>query len=509
MPQQVLVKAFYGLELTTDAELDAWAVLNGSCVYDDLGYVTEIVRIPYKPQEYRTLVGLLGRRAGKSYIMCFILLYEILFGGHFQDAEKGVPIVVVYVAQDLYTAKQNMRYIRVLAQKNPRLAKEIVGDHADKVEFKNGIVIIPEPPTIKTGRGVAIPVLVMDEIAFWYNTTDSANPDYEVLNALKFAQLQFSHPKLLMISTPYTEEGLLWQYWRAGTNGENLPKDDPKKGQYKNALVVNSSTAGMQNPVIKTRETLEQLQASDPQVFIRESMARFVASESNFIQGSLIDECTDRGVKRRFKVDIEKNARFEPSYVAVMDPAFRNDDFAFSIGHMDGRGYVIQDFLHVWTPEKKGAGNLQPDVVMAQVGQFLKEWQIPVVYSDQYQLDSLQQLARQHGFSIVETQFNARSKAKIYGSLEKMLHSKRIRFLDVPEIRQQLSQLNKKNTALGSVQIAAPPGKKDDIATVCALLAHITMQYHPTILAEKKEPSLYEHLVNQHKRNTKERAWDF
>ncbi len=509
VPQQVMIKAFYGMPLIGDRERDAWAVLNGSCVVDELGYVTSVTQIPYHPQEFHTLVGLLGRRAGKSYIMCFIVLYEILFGGHLAHVEEGQDTIVVYVAQDLATAKANMKYIRLLAAKNPRLLAEIDGDHTDKIVFKHGITVQPEPPTVKTGRGIAVPVLIMDEVAFWYKTSDNANPDYEVLNALAFAQTQFAHPKILMISTPYTEEGLLWEYWRAGTNGQWKLPDDPKKAEFKGALVLNASTAAMENPKIKTRDTLVRLQASDPQIFIRESLARFVSSESNFIQGSLIDALTDKGVKRRWKAEIEKNSRIDPSYVAVMDPAFRNDDFAFSVGHLDGKGIVVQDFLHVWTPDKKTDTKLDPNMIMAQIGQFLKEWQIPVVHSDQYQLDTLQHIARQHGFAIVETSFNARSKAKIYGSLEKALHAKRIRLLDVPEIRQQLSQLNKKNTALGNVQIAAPPGKKDDVATVVALLAHVALQYVPTILTEKKEPSLFERLVSQTAKKHKERVWDF
>lgn len=509
VPQQVLVKAFYGLPLETQDERDAWAVLNGLCEFDALGYPTTILDCPYEPKEYHTLVGLLGRRAGKSYVMCFIILYEILFGGHFAHVDDGIPVIVVYVAQDLATAKTNMRYIRVLAQKNPRLAREIVGDHTDRIEFKNGIIVQPEPPTIKTGRGIAVPVLIMDEVAFWYKTSDNANPDYEVLNALAFSQTQFSHPKILMISTPYTEEGLLWEYWRAGTDGQFLASDDPQRAEYKDALVLTAPTAAMKNPKIKTRDTLARLQASDPQVFIRESLAKFVSSESNFIQGSVIDAVTDKGVKSRSKAEIERGSRIDPTYVAVMDPAFRNDSFAFTIGHTDAKGVVIQDFLQVWSPDKKAGLKLDPNIVMAQVGQFLHQWQIPVVYSDQFHMDTLQYIARQHNFAISEVTFSSKSKAKIYNSLEKALHAKRVRFLDIPEIRQQLSQLNKKNTALGTVQIAAPPGKKDDVATVCALLVHMAQQHMPTILVEKKEPTLFERLSGQIQRKNKEDRWAF
>lgn len=507
VPQQTVIKAFYGLPLVSEAEQRAWAVLNDSCEYDDLGFVTAWTPVEYVPKERKIVVGLLGRRGGKSLIMSFILLYECLFGGHLAHTQPGQDVIVPYVAQDLATAKSNMRYVSLLANKVPALAKEIATDSRDKITFKNGITIQPEPPSIKTGRGVSIPVLVMDEVAFWYKMAENANPDYEVLNALEQAQTQFAHPKILIISTPYTEEGLLWEFWLAGTDGQKLA--DSERRKYANTLVVTSSTAAMENPAVNKhgRKTLEGIQARNPEIFVRESLARFIASESNFIPGYLVDECTDTGVTSRLRVEIEKGGIL-PSYVAVMDPAFRHDDFAFSIGHMDGSGRVIQDLLHVWTPDSKQQVRLKPEMILGQIGNWLREWNIPVVYSDQYHLDSLQSIAQEAGFSIIQQQFTSQSKAKIYGSLVQLLKTKRIRLLDIPTIRQQLSQLNQKQTAGGNVHIGAPPGKKDDIATVCALMAHVALKYMPQITVKKQEPTLFQQMVARTKQRKEEAGWD-
>lgn len=505
IPQQVMVKAYYGMPLTTEAEHKAWAVFNESCVVDDLGFVADWTPVPYVMRERKILVGLLGRRGGKSLIMSFILLYEILFGGHLAHAMAGQPVIVPYVAQDLATAKNNMRYVSLLAQKVPKVYKEIISDTRDKIEFKNGISILPEPPTIKTGRGISIPVLVMDEVAFWYKMAENANPDYEVLNALEQAQTQFPDAKILIISTPYTEEGLLWEFSLAGTDGVKAAKDDQSK--YDNMLVITASTASMENPAVNKhgRKTLTGIQKRNPEIFVRESLAKFVASESNFIPGHMVDACTSRGVKSRTRNEIEK-AGLMPQYVAVMDPAFRHDDFAFTIGHLDAQGNVIQDFLHVWSPDKKNG--LKPDVILGQIGQWLQQWNIPVIYSDQYHLDSLQHIALSHNFSIIMEQFTSSSKAKIYGSLTQMMKSKRIQFLDIPEIRQQLTQLNQKRTALGNVQIGAPPNKKDDIATVVALLAHVALKYQPQVIVRPKAPTLYQQLVSKNKQKQLEAGWE-
>lgn len=508
VPQQTLVKAMYGLPLTSKEEHKAWAVFNGACELDDLGFITSWHEIPYDPQEYRTLVGLIGRRGGKSHLMCFMLLYEVLFGGHLAYVTEGQDVIVPYVAQDLFTAKANMRYVPLLAKLSPKIAKEILIDTRDKIQFKNGIAIYPEPPTVKTGRGVAVPVLIMDEVAYWYKMAEAANPDFEVLRSLSAAQTQFgSFAKKFIISTPYTEEGLLWEYYLAGTNGQKLPDDE--KVQYQDVLVVQTSTAALENPQIAKhgRKNIQFLYNEDPESFPREYLAKFIKSESNFIPGSIIDECTDKGILSRRPHEIEKNG-LKPAYVACMDPAFRNDDFAFTIGHMDQTGKVIQDFLHIWTPDKKHNVRLDPSVIIWQVGQFLKQWNIPVVYSDQYQLEALQQLAQQQGFSIIGNDFTGQSKAKIYGSLETLLKTQRIRLLAVPEIRQQLSQLNKKQTAGNTVYIGAPPGKKDDIATVVAMMSHLALQHYPSVQSVKPEETVFQREKRKIEQRMKEPRWD-
>ena len=88
------------------------------------------------------------------------------------------------------------------------------------------------------------------------------------------------------------------------------------------------------------------------------------------------------------------------------------------------------------------------------------------------------------------------------------MKSGRIRFLDLPVIRQQLSQLNQKQTALGNVQIGAPPGKHDDVATVCALLAHVALKAAPQIVIAPRKVSLFEQLVTQHKKKQIDMGWE-
>lgn len=508
LPQQVCLKAFYGLPLdAANGELAAWAVLQDSCTYDSLGYVTSVTLVPYSPQEYDTLVGILGRRSGKSsQITAFAVLYEIIFGGHLKDVMPGQDVVVPYIAQDLATAKANMIFIALMAQEVPLLNKQIVSASRDKIEFRNGIVVLAEPPAIKTGRGFAMPVVVGDEVGFWYRTADAANPDYEVQRAVSYAQSQFTRAKQFLISTPYTQEGLLWDYHCAGTNGAKAPVDE--RAEYDGCLVLQASTAAMMNPKI-TRKRLAKLQAEDPEAFVRESLARFVTAISGFIPSELVLKATDKGRAERSRAENE-NGTLLPNYVAAMDPAFRHDSFAFTIMHMDDKGNVVQDLLRTWVPNLKLGIKNDPAAIMAEIGQLVHQWNIGVVFSDQYQLESLQQLAQQHQFSIIGKDFTGSSKAKMYGSLLHLLRTDKLKLLDVPEQTSQLCMLQKKLNPMGHVRIAAPQGRHDDIASVVALGTSVAIQMSPNVKPQVREKSLFELGVECIKRKSLEaqaEAW--
>lgn len=489
VPQQVALLAFYGQPLTTEAQLDAWAVLQDSCTYDSLGYVTSVTRIPYIPEEHSLLVGILGRRSGKSStVTAFAVLYECCFGGHMAEVAPGQDVVVPYIAQDLATAKSNMLFIALMAQQVPLLAKQIVTASRDRIELKNGITILPEPPAIKTGRGFAMPVVICDEVGFWYRTAEAANPDYEVQRAVSYAQLQFSRAKQFLISTPYTEEGLLWDYWRAGTRGAKAPTDEVD--EYAGVLVLQATTAAMENPRI-TRKALIKMQAADPEAYIRECLARFVNSISGFLPTELVMEATKDNGKERTRAQNEAQ-QWMPSYVAAMDPAFRHDTFAFTIFHMDQDGNVVQDLLKTWTPEQKLGIRLNPTDIMAEIGGLVKHWGVGMVYSDQYQLEALQQLAMQHNFTITGHDFTGRAKAKLYGSLLHLLRTKKIKLLDIPVVTTQLTQLQKKLNPMGQISIAAPAGKHDDVASVIALGTLVALQNRPNYKPPAKTPTLFE-----------------
>lgn len=493
-PQQVALKALYGLPLTEE-EIHYWSIFQESCIYDELGYVTEVYPVSYTPKEYQQAWLLIGRRSGKTArFLAPIMVYEAAIGGHQEYASPEQEIVCYLVAQKLEIAKSHFGFLREVIRSSPLIEKLLVSDLSEGMKFKNKVEIRPGSPSIRAQRGMAIPVVAMDEIGFWYTDPEAANPDVEVVRALSWAQMQFPHRKRFGTTTPWGKEGLAWKYYQAGTEGWKL-KDDKTANltEFKHVLVLHSTTAASGNPLVD-RAFLEQERASDPLSYERESLARFVDSISGFLSPALLRDAVEVGIAERAALPRPGKPDPIPVYVGAIDPAFRKDSFAFTIVHHDDEKGLVQDYVEEFKP-LPGAP-LDPLTVLDSILPTLQRFRVQVVYTDQYQFESLNQLAMQKGIYLENVDFTGRSKAKILGSLQQLLNTKRIKLLD-PKVNkhaaaqmEQLKSLEMRTGAGGNVQIAAPQGKHDDLAMVLALACFKAVWQLATPAPEKeKEPS--------------------
>ncbi len=500
VPQQVALKAFYGLPLNPE-EIVHWSMFQEGATYDPLGYPTHIELKPYTPKEYHQLTCVFGRRSGKTAsILATIMAYEVLLGGHEDYVGSKQQCVSYLIAHRADVAELNMPFIEAVVESSPMMRKEVISAGVKAFRFKNNISIIPSPPSIKAQRGLAVPVVIGDESGFWYTDSESANPDFEVERAVEYSQLQFPNAKMIWASTPWTREGVLWKYYSAGTEGKKLPPEADIE-EYQNCLCLHAPTAGMQNPRV-TREALERRRRRDPRAFERESLAKFVDSVSGFLTAEALQKTVQSGVARKAK-DIKAPKKF--NYVAAMDPAFRHDSFAFTIVHKDLEHGIVQDVVRRFEPSP--GQRLNPKDVLEELVLDLREYGISILYSDQYQLETLQQLALNYQISIIGRDFTGRSKAQIFGNLQKLVDQNKIHLLDPTTSAAaaaqffELQSLEKKLGGSGSVQIAAPQGKHDDMACALALAVSQAMLMEPeTIVETKVEKTLVDQVLEQIKR---------
>lgn len=508
LPQQVALKALYGLPLKGE-ELTIWSIFQGGATYDHLGYPTAVMNIPYSPKEYREAWCRFGRRSGKTdKFLAFVIAYEAVLGGHENYIKKGQKAICFLVSQNLQVARENYTFVLTTLESSPLFKKEIANTNADFIYLKNHITIGMAPPNGKALRGYAVPVVAMDEVAMWYSDADSANPDYEVLRAIKYAQLQFPDRKRLGTSTPWTKEGLLWKYSEAGTEGRNI-KDPDKRRAFKGILAMHAPTAVMVGKpsgglarAIVTAEDLEKEFQEDPGAFEREALANFVDSISGFFNGGGLREAVDQGVYSRVPLP-RPNYPLDPSpiYVAAIDPAFKRDAFGFVIVHNSGADGVVVDVAKRW---KALHGEvLNPDLILDEIKPLLDLYKIHILYSDQYHLESLQQLAILKGFAIQGVPFTSKSKASIFGNLKQLLDAKKLRLLDwdgfakdsiaAKEMFDELIVLERRLTSGGAVQISAPNGRHDDMAAVLGIAAEKAVWMMPVEAKphSEVEPTLF------------------
>lgn len=464
VPQATALKVFYGLPLK-GKELDAWAVFQENCLYDELGRVVAVTPTEYIPREYERATLCVGRRGSKtSSFSSFIVAYEALCGGHGSRVRNGQTYMLLQVAQDLSTAQRNLKeHIIPLLEMSKIGATELMTDGklnvtATQARLNNGALVTVAPPSMKI-RGSAIAVCAMDELAFWPSDVDSAQPDFEVERAVVPAMAQFTHKKLVKTSTPWTKEGLLFRDYKIGTGGEKLPES--KRGPFKKFLFLHASTAAMDNPAMRETliDTLQTELALDPDAFSREYLAQFSESISGFLNATLLRDSVANNTYER---------AYDPQwlYVAALDPAFLGDAFAFTIGHYEPKGFV-QDVIRHYKPSK--GMPLNPAWVLEQIIPLCNAFNLSTAYTDQHELSSFAQLAAERGLFLDKVVWSKGSKANAWGSFQQLLNQKRLNILDHPEQLQELLRLERTLTSAGGVKIAAPTNRHDDLAVVLAL----------------------------------------
>lgn len=476
LPQQTILRALYGQPLTTEEELVIWSGLQGKGIYDELGYLTGVTEmVPYKPKEYDILTGVIGRQSGKSTeVTAFAAAYEIALGGHAALA-NGVELKFAFVAHDKGLAQTNMQGITRVIRSSPLLNEELLGSDDkligfEQVRFKNGITLEAMTNTLKSARGYGIAGVVMDELGFWYKDATAANPDKEVETAISYAMQRFEHAKQFRITTPWTKEGLAYEAWLAGTDGRNY-KNQPDIDRdlidsMQDHLVVYAPTAAMGVPEpLVTRKKLARAKRRDPVKFARESLAQFIDAQSGYLSHAAINEAVER------RKTMKRMTFATADYIAVMDPAFRTDAYTLTIGHKEKAMGVVQDLVMGWEPPP--GGRLNPAEILDKVKKVIDGFGISVVYSDQAQLESIQELALDRDFMVHGFDLTRTSKPVVMRALNTALNRGQIALEPNAKQTQQLKDLVRIVTDSTYERIAAPPGKHDDYATVTALMVHL------------------------------------
>lgn len=311
--QETCLKVLFGRPLN-ERELEVYRRASG--------------RDDYVPCEQREMTLMTGRRGGKSSRIAAPTMCFEAFRNH--DLPRGEKGYILLIATSKRQAKVCFDYIRRYIENSPTLRKRVVNFRKNEIELKNGITIACYPCSYIAVRGVTIVAAVCDEIAFWRHDETAANPEQEILDALRPGMATVAKAKLLKISTPFRKEGILWSEYQ-----RRAELDFP---------VMQVSTPDM-NPAISPT-VFEREQQRDEQKFRREFMAEFSENITSWIDPEDLEPCV---IRHRAELPQLPHAL----YVAAIDPAFVQNDFALSIAHRSSDGTIVLDRVARWCGTKK------------------------------------------------------------------------------------------------------------------------------------------------------------
>jgi len=175
------------------------------------GRFTGRVTLPQEPAKEAWVV--VGRRGGKSLVAALTATFLACFKDYSELLAPGEVATVMVIAADRRQARVVMRYIAGFLESAPMLASMITKRTQEAIHLNNRVVIEIHTCNFRAIRGYTIAGVVCDEIAYW-RTEDSANPDAEILNAIRPGMATIRGGLLLCISSPYARRGALWEVYK-------------------------------------------------------------------------------------------------------------------------------------------------------------------------------------------------------------------------------------------------------------------------------------------------------
>ena len=330
-----------------------------------------------------------------------------------------------------------MRYIVGLLDGCPMLARLVENRRAEAIDLTNGITIEVHTASFRAVRGYTVVACVLDEVAF-FRSDDSANPDREIVNALRPAMATVPGALLLAISSPYARRGVLWEAYRQ------------QYGRDGNMLVWQATTRDM-NPLVDERVIAEALQ-QDEAAARAEYLAEFRRDIESFVAREAVEAAVVPGRRELPPVS-------GLPYAAFCDPSGGSaDSMTLAIAHHEN-GAVVLDAVREARPP------FSPEGVVAEFCALLKAYAVTTVIGDRYAGEWPRERFREHG---VRYAVSDQAKAALYAALLPALNSGRVQLLDAPRLVRQLTALERRTAWGGRDSIDHGPGGHDDLANAVA-----------------------------------------
>ena len=397
---------------------------------------------------------IVGRRGGKSRVLALIAVFLACFRDYAPHLAPGEVATIGVLAANRPQARSIFRYVTGLLKAVPMLAPMIADDSNESIELTNRVVIEIATASFRTARGYSFAAVLADEVAFWRLDDTAANPDREILRALRPGMATIPGSILLLASSPYAKKGELYASYR-----RHYGKDAAR------VLVWKAPTDAM-NPRIDPAIIAEAYE-DDPASAASEYGAEFRDDLADFITREAVDAITCTG---------RKELPPEPgiTYSAFCDPSGGvSDAMTLAIAHLRGDVAILNVALEIRPP-------FDPDVAVADCAALLRQYGITRITGDRYAGQWPVARFAAHGITFEQS---ARPKSDLYLDFLPIANAKRAELLDIPRLAAQLTGLERRTARSGKDSVDHAPGGHDDIANaVCGVLVELDLDRRPALV---------------------------
>lgn len=380
-----------------------------------------------------------GRRGGKSKALSFVATHLAAcydWTPHLSPGEMGYIIVL---ADQLKHAASIMGYVKANFGEHPQLRSLIKRPLVESIEVEGKVQIEIVTASIKAVRSRTVIAAMLDEIAFWEPDETSANPDVEIINALRPAMLTIPNSMQIAASSRYARKGVLWNAYR------------DHYGQPTGPLVWSADTVTMHPSV--DRDEIAAEYERDPVAAAAEYGEEWRSDVASFIEKEMVDAITPAGVYEI--APIAKTVQYQ----AFCDPSGgTQDSMTLAIAHLEDNIGVLDKVVERRAP-------FSSEAVVEEFSQIMAEYGVYLVEGDRYAgVWPADQFAKRG----VQYNVTERRKSDIYQAFLPLMTSQRVRLLDVTRLRMQILGLERRVARGGRDSIDHPPGAHDDVANAAA-----------------------------------------
>ena len=399
---------------------------------------------------------LVGRRGGKSraiaalgaYLASCIDYRSILAPGQF----GLVPILSASKDQ----ANEILNYLSGMYATAPGLRGLLASEPtAETITLKSRIMMEVRAASFRRARGFTAVGAIGDEAAFWRSET-SANPDFEILNALRPSLATTGGP-LIVISSVYAKRGEIYKAFKDHYGADGDPR----------ILVVKATSKAM-NPSLSDAFLARQYE-KDAASASSEYGSEFRNDIDAFITEEIVRPAVLQGV---FEIAPKDGVHYT-GFVDGASGSGGGDSMTMGIAFRDGAQAVLACLMERRPP-------FDPEAATAEFAEVLKRYRVAKVTGDKWAAGFVEAAFRRNGIAY---EASAAPKSDLYRELTPLIASGSVKLLDNARMVVQLLALERRTARGGKDSIDHPPKGHDDlINAACGALVAVSRKVAPMII---------------------------